>query len=43
MNEGVIFTHLSIVLASIFVTFPFVARNLIPLMESQGAEAEHAR
>lgn len=40
--EGVIFTPLAITLASIFVTFPFVARTLIPLMEVQGAEAEQA-
>ena len=39
---GVIFTPLATVLASIFVTFPFVARSLIPLMESQGADAEEA-
>jgi ABC-type sulfate transport system permease subunit len=41
-REGVIFTPLAIVLASIFVTFPFVARSLIPLMETQGVEAEQA-
>ena len=39
---GVIFTPLAIVLASIFVTFPFVARSLIPLMESQGTDEELA-
>jgi sulfate transport system permease protein len=39
---GVIFTPLAIVLASIFVTFPFVARSLTPLMESQGTEEELA-
>jgi len=31
-----------IVLATIFVTFPFVARELIPLMQSQGTDEEHA-
>ena len=31
-----------IVLATIFVTFPFVARELIPLMEEQGNEEEEA-
>ncbi|MFI5303962.1 MAG: sulfate ABC transporter permease subunit CysW [Nitrospiria bacterium] len=31
-----------IVLATIFVTFPFVARELIPLMQSQGREEEEA-
>jgi ABC-type sulfate transport system permease subunit len=41
-REGVIFTPLAIVLASIFVTFPFVARSLIPLMQTQGVEAEQA-
>jgi sulfate transport system permease protein len=39
---GVIFTPLAMVLATIFVTFPFVARNLIPLMESQGTDDELA-
>ena len=41
-REGVIFTPLATSLASIFVTFPFVARSLIPLMETQGAEQEQA-
>ena len=31
-----------IVLATIFVTFPFVARELIPLMQSQGSDEEEA-
>ena len=31
-----------IVLATIFVTFPFVARELIPLMQAQGNEEEEA-
>lgn len=31
-----------IILATIFVTFPFVARELIPLMQSQGSEQEEA-
>jgi sulfate transport system permease protein len=39
---GIIFTPLAIVLASIFVTFPFVARSLIPLMEAQGCDEEVA-
>jgi sulfate transport system permease protein len=38
----IIFALPGIVLATIFVTFPFVARELIPLMESQGAEEEEA-
>lgn len=39
---GIIFTPLAIMLASIFVTFPFVARSLIPLMEAQGSDEEVA-
>jgi sulfate/thiosulfate transport system permease protein len=39
---GIIFTPLAIVLASIFVTFPLVARSLIPLMEAQGSDEEVA-
>jgi sulfate transport system permease protein len=39
---GIIFTPLAIALASIFVTFPFVARSLIPLMDSQGSDEEVA-
>ena len=31
-----------IVLATIFVTFPFVARELIPLMQEQGTQEEEA-
>ena len=31
-----------IVLATVFVTFPFVARELIPLMQAQGIEEEEA-
>jgi sulfate/thiosulfate transport system permease protein len=38
----VIFAVPGIVLATIFVTFPFVARELIPLMQEQGAEEEQA-
>ncbi|MBK6899530.1 MAG: sulfate ABC transporter permease subunit CysW [bacterium] len=38
----VIFAVPGIVLATIFVTFPFVARELIPLMEEQGTEEEQA-
>lgn len=38
----VIFALPGIVLASIFVTFPFVARELIPLMQAQGREEEEA-
>ncbi len=38
----IIFALPGIVLATTFVTFPFVARELIPLMESQGSEEEEA-
>ena len=38
----ILFAVPGIVLATIFVTFPFVARELIPLMEAQGAEEEEA-
>ncbi|MBX3438192.1 MAG: sulfate ABC transporter permease subunit CysW [Planctomycetaceae bacterium] len=38
----VIFAVPGIVLATIFVTFPFVARELIPLMQEQGTEEEQA-
>ena len=41
-NEGVIFTPLATLLASIFVTFPFVARSVIPLMQAQGSDEELA-
>ncbi|HEX4872116.1 MAG TPA: sulfate ABC transporter permease subunit CysW [Nevskiaceae bacterium] len=38
----VIFAVPGIVLATIFVTFPFVARELIPLMQEQGTDDEQA-
>ncbi|HEY9132823.1 MAG TPA: sulfate ABC transporter permease subunit CysW [Dyella sp.] len=38
----VIFAVPGLVLATIFVTLPFVARELIPLMQAQGAEEEEA-
>jgi len=38
----VIFAVPGIVLATVFVTFPIVARELIPLMQEQGAEEEEA-
>jgi sulfate transport system permease protein len=38
----IIFALPGIVIATVFVTFPFVARELIPLMESQGADQEEA-
>lgn len=38
----VIFAVPGIVLATIFVTFPFIARELIPLMQEQGSDEEEA-
>jgi sulfate/thiosulfate transport system permease protein len=44
MEHGikVIFAPPAIILATIFVTFPMVARELIPLMKAQGSEEEEA-
>ena len=41
-NIRIIFAVPGIVLATTFVTFPFVARELIPLSEAQGTEEEEA-
>lgn len=41
-NIQIIFAVPGIVLATIFVTFPFVARELIPIMQAQGSEEEQA-
>jgi len=41
-NIKIIFAVPGIILATIFVTFPFIARELIPLMQSQGSEEEQA-
>jgi len=41
-NIKIVFAVPGIILATIFVTFPFVARELIPLMEAQGKEEEEA-
>lgn len=38
----IIFATPGIVLATVFITFPFVARELIPLMQSQGRDEEEA-
>jgi sulfate transport system permease protein len=38
----IVFAVPGIVLATVFVTFPFVARELIPLMQAEGAEEEEA-
>jgi len=42
MGIKVIFTVTGLVLATVFVTFPFVARELIPLMQEQGRDEEEA-
>ncbi len=42
MGIKVIFSVVGIVLATTFVTFPFVARELIPLMQEQGTQEEEA-
>ncbi len=39
---AIIFNVPGIVLATMFITFPFVARELIPIMQSQGTEEEEA-
>ena len=41
-NVQILFAVPGIVLATVFVTFPFVARELIPLMEDQGTGDEEA-
>ena len=41
-NLKIIFAVPGIVLATTFVTFPFVARELIPLMQAQGRTEEEA-
>ncbi len=41
-NLHVIFAVPGIVLATVFVTFPFVARELIPFMQAQGSDEETA-
>ncbi|MGE5589598.1 MAG: sulfate ABC transporter permease subunit CysW [Bacillota bacterium] len=38
----IVFAVPGIVLATVFVTFPFVARELVPLMQAQGQEEEEA-
>jgi sulfate transport system permease protein len=38
----IIFAVPGIVLATVFVTFPFIARELIPLMQEQGSDEEQA-
>lgn len=41
-NIKIVFAIPGIVLATIFVTFPFIVRELIPLMNSQGKDEEEA-
>ncbi|SFI91366.1 sulfate transport system permease protein [Paenibacillus sp. UNC496MF] len=41
-NVQIVFALPGIVLATTFVTFPFVARELIPLMQAQGVQEEEA-
>lgn len=41
-NIKIIFAVPGIVIATLFITFPFVARELIPLMEDQGVQEEEA-
>jgi sulfate/thiosulfate transport system permease protein len=38
----IIFAPAGVILATLFVTFPFVARELIPVMQAQGSDAEKA-
>ncbi|MFJ7939681.1 sulfate ABC transporter permease subunit CysW [Peribacillus sp. NPDC096622] len=42
LDIKVIFSIPGIVIASIFITFPFIARELVPLMQSQGTSEEEA-
>lgn len=41
-NIRILFALPSVVIATIFVTFPFVVRELIPVMQTQGTEEEQA-
>jgi sulfate transport system permease protein len=41
-NPKIVFALPGIIIATVFVTFPFVARELIPLMETQGSDQEEA-
>ena len=41
-NIKIIFAVPGIIMATVFVTFPFIARELIPLMQAQGTEEEEA-
>lgn len=41
-NIKIVFAPPGVILATLFVTFPFVAQELIPLMQEQGVEEEQA-
>ncbi len=41
-DPKIVFATPGIIIATVFVTFPFVARELIPLMDSQGSDQEEA-
>jgi sulfate transport system permease protein len=41
-NFQILFAVPAVVIATVFVTFPFVARELIPFMQAQGSEEEEA-
>jgi len=41
-NIQTIFAKPGIIIATVFITFPFVARELIPLMQAQGSEEEQS-
>jgi len=41
-NIKIIFAKPGIIIATVFITFPFVARELIPLMQAQGTEEEQS-
>jgi len=41
-NIKIVFAVPGIILATVFVTFPFIARELIPLMQAQGTDEEQA-
>ncbi len=42
LDVRIIFSTPGIVIATLFITFPFIARELIPLMQEQGMEEEQA-
>ena len=44
MNLGikVVFSVPGIIIATVFVTFPFISRELIPVLEAEGSDEEEA-